>query len=123
MMDWLCRAFGFEVQAAYRGADGAILHAQLTRGDGMLMLSQVNAEMTAAMLRQPDEAGGIETQCPYLVVDDCDAVYAQAKAAGAIVVQELNEQSYGGKSFRCTDPEGHQWNVGSYNPWAPDPAA
>lgn len=70
------------------------------------------------MMAQPDEIGGRETQAPYLIVADCDAVYATAKAAGAEIVLELEEKDYGGKGFTCRDPEGHVWYVGSYDPWA-----
>lgn len=123
MMDWLCRAFGFTMQTVYRGPEGAVVHAQLTMGDGMVMLGQVENESAGSgLLRQPDELGGIETQALSLIVEDCDAVYAKASAAGAVMVMDLAEQSYSGKAFSCRDPEGHLWHVGSYNPWALDPA-
>jgi uncharacterized glyoxalase superfamily protein PhnB len=69
-------------------------------------------------MRQPDEVGGVETQAPCLIVSDCDAVYATAKAAGAAIVMEIADMDYGGRAFSCRDPEGHLWNVGSYDPWA-----
>jgi uncharacterized glyoxalase superfamily protein PhnB len=50
-------------------------------------------------------------------VSDCDAAYAQAKAAGAEMVFDLEEKGYGGKAFTCRDPEGYLWYVGTYNPW------
>jgi uncharacterized glyoxalase superfamily protein PhnB len=51
------------------------------------------------------------------MVSNCDAAYAQAKAAGAEIVFDLVEKEYGGKAFTCRDPEGHLWQVGDYNPW------
>jgi uncharacterized glyoxalase superfamily protein PhnB len=30
---------------------------------------------------------------------------------------DLEEKEYGGKAFTCTDPEGHVWHVGTYDPW------
>jgi uncharacterized glyoxalase superfamily protein PhnB len=40
-IEWLCKAFGFEEQAVYAGENGVIEHAQLTFGNGMIMLSSV----------------------------------------------------------------------------------
>ena len=118
-IEWLCQAFGFEKHAVYANPDGTIAHAQLVFGNGMVMLGSVNeAAPHAALMRQPDEVGGVETQAPCLIVSDCDAVYATAKAAGAAIVMEIADMDYGGRAFSCKDPEGHLWNVGSYDPWA-----
>jgi uncharacterized glyoxalase superfamily protein PhnB len=73
----------------------------------------------AKLLVQPDEIAMRSTQAISIVVPDAAAVYASAKAAGADIVQELAEMSYGGKSFGCRDPEGHLWSIGEYDPWAP----
>src|ERR1051326_2259911 len=88
-IEWLCAAFGFEKHAIYQNSDGTIGHAQLTFGNGMIMLSSV-AEGTpySKLIRQPDELGKSETQAPCLIVSDCDAVYKKAKAAGAEIVLE-----------------------------------
>jgi uncharacterized glyoxalase superfamily protein PhnB len=50
------------------------------------------------------------------VVRDADEVYRQAKTAGAEIVIEIKDEDYGGRVFSCRDPEGHLWNVGSYDP-------
>lgn len=117
-IDWLCRALGFEKQAVYPNKDGSIAHAQLTFGNGMVMVSSV-VENTpySKLLRQPQDIGNLETQAPCLIVTDCDAVYRQAKAAGAKIVLDISDQEYGGRAFTFHDPEGHLWNVGSYDPW------
>jgi uncharacterized glyoxalase superfamily protein PhnB len=118
MIEWLCSAFGFEKQAVYEGPEGVIMHAQLTFGSGMIMVASVlNGTPTSNLLKQPDEIGGAETQTPYLIVSDIDAVYASAKLAGAKMVIDLEEKEYGGKAFSCRDPEGHIWHVGTYDPW------
>lgn len=118
-IDWLCHAFGFEKKAVYPNVDGTIGHAELTLGNGMVMLSSVvNNTPYSRLLRQPDEIGRIETQSPCLIVSDCDAVYKTAKDAGAEMVIDIADMSYGGRAFTCRDPEGHLWNVGSYDPWA-----
>jgi uncharacterized glyoxalase superfamily protein PhnB len=118
MIEWLCRAFGFEKQAVFAGPDGVVMHSQLTFGNGMIMVGSVNKGMALSnLLKQPDEIGGAETQSPYLVVSDIDAIYASAKNAGAKMVIDLEEKDHGGKAFSCCDPEGHVWNVGTFDPW------
>ncbi|SRR5579859_293348 len=119
MIEWLCRAFGFEKHAVYPNPDGSIAHAQLVLGGGMIMLGSVtNASPHSELIRQPDELNKAETQSPYIAVEDCDAIYARAKAAGAEMVLDIRDQDYGGRGFTCRDPEGHLWSVGSYDPWA-----
>jgi uncharacterized glyoxalase superfamily protein PhnB len=118
MIEWLCGVFGFEKQAVYAGSDGAVMHAQLTFGNGMIMIGSVNSGTPVSkLLKQPDEIGGAETQSPYLVVTDIDAIYASAKGAGARMVIDLEEKDRGGKAFSCSDPEGHVWHVGTFDPW------
>jgi uncharacterized glyoxalase superfamily protein PhnB len=116
-IDWLCRAFGFHKQAVY--ADGnTVHHAQLTFGNGMIMLGSVdNTSAWGKRMVQPDEIGGRETQCACVIVADADAHYAHAKAAGAIIVDELEAKDYGGKGYSCRDLEGHLWWFGTYDPW------
>jgi uncharacterized glyoxalase superfamily protein PhnB len=119
-IDWLCKAFGFEKHVVYANADGTIAHAQLTLGNGMVMVgSAVKGTPYSDLVRQPEEIGKAETQSPCLIVSDCDAVYNMARAAGAEMVLEIADMDYGGRGFTCRDPEGHMWNVGSYDPWAP----
>ncbi|GGI19022.1 MAG: VOC family protein [Oxalicibacterium faecigallinarum] len=117
-VDWLCKAFGFEVDDIYKNPDGTIVHAQLTFGNGMIMIGSIKTETDFdGLIRQPDEIGGFETQSPYLIVQDAEAMYARAKAAGATIVVELKFEDYGGQGFSCRDPEGRLWNFGTYDPW------
>jgi len=118
-IEWLCKVFSFEKQAVYTNADGTIAHAQLTFGNGMVMVSTaINGTPYSKFLRQPDEIGKVETQTPCLIVSDCDVVYKQAKAAGAETVMDIADMDYGGRAFACRDLESHLWNIGSYDPWA-----
>lgn len=116
-IDWLCGAFGFTKHAVY--ADGKIVHhAQLTFGNGMVMLGSAdNDSEWGRQIAQPDEIGMRETQSPCVIVGDVDAHYARAKAAGATIVQDIADQGYGGRGYSCRDPEGHLWWFGSYDPW------
>jgi uncharacterized glyoxalase superfamily protein PhnB len=68
-------------------------------------------------MKQPDEIGDAETQTPYVIVSDADALYARAKAAGAKIVLEIKDEDYGGRGFSCRDLEGRLWNFGTYDPW------
>jgi uncharacterized glyoxalase superfamily protein PhnB len=120
MIDWLERALDFKKKAVYMSGDTIVMHAELTFGNGMIMIGSVdNGQKGGATRVQPDEVGNRETQGPYLVVSDCEPIYATAKAAGAEMIFDLTEMDYGGKAFTCRDPEGHIWSIGEYDPWAP----
>ncbi len=116
-IDWLCRAFGFEKHLVVPGENGSIAHAQLRFGNGMVMLGSARADGYDEMIKQPSDIVGSETQAPYVIVDDADAHCARAKAAGADIVMEVEDQSYGGRLYSCRDLEGHLWNFGTYDPW------
>ena len=120
-IDWLSKAFGFEKKAVYMGEGERVAHAELTFGNGMIMLGSVPADDSQStypnMLTQPDQVGMKETQHANLVVGDADGIYATAKAAGAEMIMDLKEMDYGGKAFTCRDPEGHVWSIGTYDPW------
>ena len=118
-IEWLCRTFGFEKQLVVPNADGTIAHAQLSFGNGMIMLGSVLEVETefGRLMKQPDEIGGFETQSAYMLVSDADEIYARAKAAGAEIVIEIKDEDYGGRDFSCRDLEGHLWNIGTYDPW------
>lgn len=75
------------------------------------------------LIKQPDEVKGGNTQSPYLVVSDADAVYRLAKEAGAEIVFEIEDQPYGGRAFTCRDLEDHVWTIGSYDPWESAPTS
>ena len=120
-IEWLCTALGFEKNAVYMGDGNTVAHAQLTFGNGMIMLGSVPGEgdstVYGKVITQPDEIGMKETQHACLIVSDADGIYATAKAAGAEMVTDLKEMDYGGKAFSCRDPEGHLWSIGTYDPW------
>jgi uncharacterized glyoxalase superfamily protein PhnB len=99
-LDWLKRAFGFEEQVAYRGDDGTIHHAELALGPGIVMFGQ----------------GDASDHGVYVAVEDVDAHYERAKAAGAEIVRELADTDYGSREYTARDPEGHVWSFGTYRP-------
>ena len=69
-IEWLCRVFGFEKHAVYPGPDNTIMHAELTLGDGMIMLGSVTSNSQNQFMKQPDEIGGAETRSDNLIVSD-----------------------------------------------------
>lgn len=117
MIDWLCEAFGFARHLVVPGETGVIEHAQLTLGDGMIMLASWRDDEWGKLVTTVRNAGAV-TQSAYIVVPDTDAHYARAKAAGAEIVQEIRDNDYGGRGYGARDPEGQLWSFGSYDPWA-----
>lgn len=120
-IDFLCRAFGFEKHAVHADPHDPhiIRHAQLVLGESMVMLGSARPDETQERYRwrTPGEAGGI-TMCVYAVIDDPDAHHRRAKAAGAEIVTEPHDNpGYPGRSYNARDPEGNDWDFGTYDPW------
>jgi uncharacterized glyoxalase superfamily protein PhnB len=116
-IDWLTKAFGFSVRVKY-GEDDDIQHAELAFGSSMIMIGHAREDEYGGLVGLPGENGG---KSVYVAVDDADALYARAKAAGAKIEQELNDKDYGSRDFICRDPEGNVWCFGTYWPKAGDP--
>jgi uncharacterized glyoxalase superfamily protein PhnB len=127
MIAWLQRAFGFELRVAYPGPEGdehdRIDHAELAFGSGLIMLGSIREDdfaiMTgAAMTGESSRSSG---DAAYLAVEDADAHYARARAAGAEILRELGDTDYGSRDFICRDPEGRVWCFGTYWPKVGEP--
>ena len=116
-IEWLCNVFGFERHAVYPGPNNTVGHAELTLNGGMIMLGSARDDEYGRGFKSPSELGNVETRGTYIVVNDADAVYARAKAAGGTIVRELQNTDYGSREFTVEDLEGHSWSVGTYNPW------
>jgi PhnB protein len=104
-IEFLCKAFGFEEQYRLNMDDGRVGHAELGYGDNRVMLASVYAELGFASLL--DLPGAHSSVLCY--VDDVDAHYRRAVAAGATVIGEPTDQPYGDRSYRALDPEGGRW--------------
>jgi uncharacterized glyoxalase superfamily protein PhnB len=117
-IEWLCRAFGFEKHLVVPGEGNTIAHAQLTFGNGMIMLGTAGDDEFGKLQKTPEQVGGVGTQSPYIIVPDADAHHARTVAARAKIVYPLRDEDYGGRGYSCLDPEGHLWNFGTYDPWA-----
>jgi len=121
-IDFLCRAFGFEKHAVFADLENPAIihHAQLTLNGSMVMLSSVRDDETVALYRwkTPAQAGGV-TVCISARIADPDAHFARAKAGGADIVTEPHDnEGYPGRSYNVRDPEGNNWDFGTYDPWA-----
>lgn len=97
------RAFGFHEANRATGAAGG-LHAELevAPGGGRIYLGQPPGDF-----RNPAKVG--RTSQVYVLVEEVDAHYRRAKAAGATIIEELNDLPFGHRRYGCADPQGHQW--------------
>jgi uncharacterized glyoxalase superfamily protein PhnB len=118
-IDWLCKAFGFEKHLIIPGDNGTIVHAQLTFGNGMIVLGSARDDEFGKLQAPPIALDGVVTQSPYIIVEDVDRHHARPLAAGAKVVIAPKDEYYGGRDYSCRDPEGYLWNFGNYDPWTP----
>jgi uncharacterized glyoxalase superfamily protein PhnB len=114
-IDWLCRAFGFEVRLKVEGDDGRIHHSELIFGEGVVMVGGTDGtEPYQKMYRSPRSIAGGVTQALAIHIDDVDAHHARAVAAGAGIVREPRSDDYGDdywidRTYGATDLEGHLW--------------
>lgn len=102
-IDFYKKAFGATQVMRLDMPDGKVGHAELRIGDSAIMLGSPCDEMA---LRNPDEHTSVGL---HLYVNDVDAQFKQAVAAGAAVVSEPKDQFYGDRSASVKDPFGHLW--------------
>ncbi len=112
VMAWLERAFGFERHFVVPGPNESIAHAQLKLGPGLVMLGSAPEEP------DPAHPWAAVRQGVYVYVEDIDAHYERARAAGAEIVGELRDTEYGSREYSARDPEGNLWSFGTYQPLA-----
>jgi uncharacterized glyoxalase superfamily protein PhnB len=102
-LSFLSKAFGFKEVLRYTGEEGYVNHAEMRLGDGTIYLGDPGAQY-----RNPKKLGQ-ETVGIYALVEDVDAHYERAKAAGAEIREEPTDQEYGERRYTAVDPEGHHW--------------
>jgi uncharacterized glyoxalase superfamily protein PhnB len=114
--DWLCDVFGFrENGERYTEPDGRTSHAQLELDGALVMLGSPSpdyhsplhhaeeCEQAAKWLESPNVVDGV-----LIYVDDVDDHYERARAAGATILREPEDQPYG-RLYNAADLEGHRW--------------
>src|SRR5687767_4207297 len=94
-IDFLCRAFGFEVRLKIEGDAGRIEHSELVFGDAVIMVGSSGHPDKAKYRRAPTEVGGANTQNMMVYVDDVEAHCKRAKDAGAKITDEPKTTDYG----------------------------
>jgi uncharacterized glyoxalase superfamily protein PhnB len=114
-IEWLCQAFGFELQLKVEGDGGEIVHSELKLDDALVSVSSASGkEPWQTFYRSPQAIGGSITSALAFYIDDVDAHYAHAVVAGARIVREPRTSDYGDdywsdRSYGALDPEGHLW--------------
>jgi uncharacterized glyoxalase superfamily protein PhnB len=105
-LKWLQSAFGFEPSEVLTDAEGNIVHAEMTHGDGVVMIGTEWADWT----RSPASLGGKNTQRVHVRIErGIDEHCARARRAGAKIVKEPEDQFYGDRTYIAADLEGHYW--------------
>jgi uncharacterized glyoxalase superfamily protein PhnB len=105
-LKWLQNAFGFEASQVLTAANGDIIHAEMSHGDGVIM---VGSEF-AAWAASPASIGGKNTQRVHVrLARNIDEHCTHARQAGAEIAMEPADQFYGDRTYMAVDPEGHHW--------------
>jgi len=111
-IEWYKEALGAEEVARIVGPDGKILHAEVRIGDSPIMLND-------AMMggKGPKAIGGSPASL-WIYVEDCDALFNRAVAAGAQVVGgpmgRMADQFWGDRCGTFTDPQGYSWTIATH---------
>jgi uncharacterized glyoxalase superfamily protein PhnB len=102
-IEFLSGAFGFrEVDRTTGGAGGLHAELEVSPGGGRIYLGQ-----PPAGFENPAKVG--RTSLLYILVEDVDAHYERAQAAGATIIEEPNDLPFGHRRYGCSDPQGHEW--------------
>jgi PhnB protein len=99
LLDFMKQAFGADERLRMDGPDGTINHAEVSIGGSVVMLGDAGEAMPGFI---------------YLYVDDCDATYERALAAGATSVREPSDQFYGDRNATVRDPVGNMWGIATH---------
>jgi PhnB protein len=109
-IDFYAEAFGARELMRMTMPDGTIGHAEMQIGDSPFMFAEESEQWNNP---SPKTLGGV-TAGMMVYVEDVDAIFRQAVAAGATVVQEVTDQFYGDRSGTVRDPFGHHWTLATH---------
>ena len=109
-IEWYKKALGAEEITRAVGPDGKIMHAEIRIGDSLIML------MDAMMGGKGPKAFGGSPASLWVYVDDCDALFKRAVAAGGKVTPNgaMTDQFWGDRSGTFTDPHGYTWSIATH---------
>jgi uncharacterized glyoxalase superfamily protein PhnB len=111
-LDWLQKAFGFEIGMLLTDDQGNVAHAEMAyAGASIGVAGEWGGDLLGgAQMKSPASIGGVGTQFIWITLGDpIDAHHARAAAAGARISQAPADQFYGDRTYRALDPEGHVW--------------
>jgi uncharacterized glyoxalase superfamily protein PhnB len=107
----LTEAFGFTELSVYEGENGMVMHAELTQGNGAVMLgSKGRGGLFDSAMKGAGPVG------VYVAVDDVDTHHQQAVDHGAEILMPPTDQDYGSRDYMARDIEGNIWSFGTYAP-------
>lgn len=109
-LDFYQKAFGATEIMRMQDPSGRVGHAEIKIGDSHIMLADEAPEMG---YRGPMSLGGSSVSL-MVYVDDADAIFKQARAAGAQELQAMKDQFYGDRSGTLKDPFGHVWTISTH---------
>ncbi|WP_420639875.1 VOC family protein [Candidatus Poriferisocius sp.] len=109
-IDFLAEVFGATERLRMPTPGGKVAHAEVAIGDGLLMLSDEFPEMGVV---GPKTFGGTAVTIS-VFVEDADATFAKAVAAGATAERPVETHFYGDRGGMFIDPFGHRWNVSTH---------
>jgi PhnB protein len=106
-LEFYKKAFDAEEGMRMDAENGKIMHAALVFGDSMLMLMDEVPEWNT---KGPKLIGGTPVTI-HMIVDDVDAAFAKAIAAGAKEIMSVADQFWGDRYGVLEDPFGHSWSL------------
>jgi uncharacterized glyoxalase superfamily protein PhnB len=107
--DFLVETLGFTSGGVEVDPEGRVVHAEVRAGGRRIWLHRVTEEHGLNTPHAIGRAGGGTV----VLVDDVDAHWARARAAGATITSEPSNQAYGQREYAVRDPEGHSWWIGT----------
>ena len=114
-MEWLAEVFGFKETTRFTTSDGRLSHGEMSIGDGLIMLASPSPDYEGPKRHRGNcEIAASWSALPWIIdgvlvyVEDVDEHYAQAKAAGAVILSEP-EDGPPARRYRVEDLEGHRW--------------
>jgi PhnB protein len=105
------QAFGAKETLRHADPSGKVQHAEIRIGDSPIMMTDETPEYP--QWKSPQSRGGTPVHI-YLYVEDADALFKQAIAAGAKELLPMKDQFYGDRSGGVTDPFGHVWYIATH---------
>ena len=110
-LDWLAKAFGLELGMSYTDEAGRVAYAEVELAGAVVAVRQTRGHSPHDL--SPRAAGGVNTAHLALAVPDVDAHCTRAVAAGARVLEPLEDKFYGLRTYTVEDCEGHRWTFES----------